>query len=316
VVPRFPVSAHGNKEGETVIVTTRCRGPRQSDNSREITMTMPAAVAVIEERNSNSTVAWGAIFAGGVVAAAMTLVLLALGTGLGFSIVSPWSDSGVSVTTFTWTAALYLIVVAMIASTFGGLVTGWLRAPWSGLTHDQAYFRDTVHGFLAWAVATVFSAALLGAATTHLLAGATAGVTGGGTMAAAQSAAPSGPSDIYIDRLLRPEPGATPQAQPQSDQIAVRAELTRLFANGLRRGGDFSAADRTYVVQVVSRRTGLSQAEAEKRVNEVIAEAKAAADAARRATVKLSLWLTASLLVGAFSASLAGTEGGRMRDGR
>jgi hypothetical protein len=59
----------------------------------------------------------------------------------------------------------------------------------------------------------------------------------------------------------------------------------------------------------------LSEADADKRVTEVINDAKTAADAARKAAMQLAFWLTASLLIGAFSASLAATEGGGLRDG-
>ncbi|MGE3149428.1 MAG: hypothetical protein AB7K04_10210 [Pseudorhodoplanes sp.] len=274
-------------------------------------MSMPSASVTVIEDTQESAVSWGAILAGGIAAAAITLFLLALGTGLGFAIVSPWSDSGVSATTFTWTAALYLIVVAMISSTIGGLIAGWLRTRWTGIDADRAYFRDTVHGFLAWAVATVFGAALLGGAATHLLSGATQGLASAAPGAAAQIAGSS--NDIYIDRLLRPDANAN--IQP-GDQNAVRAELSRLFTNSLRRGSEFTPADRTYLAQVVARRTGLSQEDAERRVNEVVTNAKTTADTARRALVKLSLWFAGSLLLGAFCASLAATEGGKTRDRR
>ena len=59
----------------------------------------------------------------------------------------------------------------------------------------------------------------------------------------------------------------------------------------------------------------MSQPDAEKRVSEVIEQARSAADAARRAAAKLSLWLTPAMLIGAFSASLAAIEGGQLRDG-
>ena len=78
---------------------------------------------------------------------------------------------------------------------------------------------------------------------------------------------------------------------------------------------DLSAADKTYVAQVVAARTGMSQADAEKRVNDVIVEAKTAADTARKGAAKLSFWLTAAMLFGAFAASLAAVEGGSLRDG-
>ena len=78
---------------------------------------------------------------------------------------------------------------------------------------------------------------------------------------------------------------------------------------------DLNTADKTYVAQVVAARTGMSQADAEKRVNDVIVEAKTAADNARKGAAKLSFWLTAAMLFGAFAASLAAVEGGSLRDG-
>jgi hypothetical protein len=264
-----------------------------------------------------SAVSWGAVIAGGVAAAAVTLVLLAFGVGVGFSVISPWSDQGVSGTTLHIGAGIYMIVVAMLASTVGGYLAGRLRNKWAGVHHDEVYFRDTAHGFLAWAFATVLGATVLGAATTHILAGASAGLIPAAGASAASAA--SNPTDTYVDSLLRADtapgtPTASTQPATASDQAATRAELGRLIANSMRKGGDLSAADRTYVARVVSARTGLSQAEAEKRVNDVIAQAKKAADEARKAAAKLSLWLAASMLAGALAASLAATEGGLLRD--
>jgi hypothetical protein len=96
---------------------------------------------------------------------------------------------------------------------------------------------------------------------------------------------------------------------------APRDELYRLFTSSLSSGGDFAPADRSYMAQVVAARTGLNQADAEKRVSHVIALAKSVTDNARKAAAQFALWLTASLLFGAFSASLAATEGGGVRDG-
>jgi hypothetical protein len=75
-----------------------------------------------------------------------------------------------------------------------------------------------------------------------------------------------------------------------------------------------SAADRTYLAKVVAARSGLSQADAEQRVNQTITQAKAAADAARKSTARFSLWLVASMLAGALAASLAAVEGGNLRN--
>jgi hypothetical protein len=256
-----------------------------------------------------SAVSWAAIVAGGLASAALTLVLLAFGAGMGFSVVSPWSGSGFSGTTFSILTGLYLIVVAMLSSSIGGYLAGRLRTKWIGVHTHEAYFRDTAHGFLAWAFATVLSAAVLGTAASQIIGGAA-----GGLIQATESttARPTGPMQSYLDALLRSDPAANRNA---GDAAASRGELGRLLAPALRKGGDVSAADRTYMAQVVAARTGLSQADAEKRVSDVITEAKTAADNARGAAAKLFLWLTASLLIGCFSASLAATEGGGLRDG-
>ena len=113
-----------------------------------------------------------------------------------------------------------------------------------------------------------------------------------------------------MDALLRSNPTANPNT---TDLRATRAEIARILTNGLR-DGEVSAPDRTYMAQVIAVRTGLSQADADKRVSDVINQAKTALDNARKAAAKLSLWLTASLLIGAFFASLAATEGGYVRD--
>ena len=256
-----------------------------------------------------SAVSWAAIVAGGLASAALTLVLLAFGTGMGFSVVSPWSGSGFSGTTFSILTGLYLIVVAMLSSSIGGYLAGRLRTRWIGAHPHEVYFRDTAHGFLAWAFATVLSAAVLGTAASQIIGGAAGGLA---QVAESTTARPTGPMQGYLDALLRSDPAANRNA---ADAAASRGELGRLLAPVLYKGGEVSASDRTYMAQVVAARTGLSQADAEKRVSEVIIEAKTATDNARKAAAKLFLWLTASLLIGAFSASLAATEGGGLRDG-
>jgi hypothetical protein len=269
-----------------------------------------AVVTAIDEEGDVSLISWGAFIAGGMAAAAVTLVLLAFGAGLGFAVVSPWANEGVSATTFKVGAGVYLIVVAMLASTVGGLIAGRFRSRWVRAHRNEVFFRDTAHGFLAWAVATVIAAALLGAATTSIVAGAPAGLIPA-TGAAAATAA-SSPSDPYVDALLRGDPSRT----PPGDMAATRAELGRILAASWRTRTDLAAADREYVTRMVAARAGLSQPDAERRVTEVTARAKAAADEARKGAMQLSLWLAASMLAGALAASLAALEGGVYRDER
>jgi hypothetical protein len=234
------------------------------------------------------------------------LVLLSLGAGLGFSVVSPWSNSGVSATTFEIGTGLYFIVMAMISSAIGGYLAGRLRNRWIGVQSTEVLFRDTAHGFLAWALASVVGAILLASPATSLIGGATSGA-----VQAAGSSQATGPMDGYVDTLLRPNSPTT----ENTNSGETRRELIRLFTADFRNGAEPSAADRSYVAKVVAARTGLSQADAEKRVNDVITQVKADLDKARKAAMKLAIWLTLSLFIGAFSAALAATEGGGLRDG-
>lgn len=253
---------------------------------------------------SGAGVSWPAIFAGAVVSCALTLVLLTLGVALGATSISPWSGSGVSATTFKLATGIYLIVIAMISSSIGGYIAGRLRTRWTGVHSDEVYFRDTAHGFITWAFASVLGAVLLATPAASVMGGVASGATQGAVTAAA------GPMDGYVDSLLRSD---TPQAN--ANPADSRGELTRLLGTSFKAGTDMKPADKTYVAKVVSARTGLSQADAEARVNQVINDAKANLDAARKATASLAFWLTASLLLGAFCASLAATEGGGLRDG-
>ena len=148
-----------------------------------------------------SAVSWKAIVAGSTASIAISLTLAAFGVGVGFSVVSPWSDSGVSGTTFTIAAGVYLIVVAMLSSTIGGYLAGRLRSQWKTVHEHERYFRDSAHGFLVWAFAAVVSAAVLGGVFTHIVAGASAGL-----VPAAASAAQGSPTDMYVDKLLRADP--------------------------------------------------------------------------------------------------------------
>jgi hypothetical protein len=257
------------------------------------------------------TLSWRAVLAGGVTSAAISILLAAVGVGLGLSAISPWGDAGVSATTFKMGAGVYLVAVSMLASTVGGYLAGRLRTKWVGVHDHEIYFRDTAHGLVVWAFATVLSASVLGAATTHILGGVTAGLA-----PAVASAAPANPVDAYVDSLLRADPAPSTSASQPPETSSSRAELGRLLGPVLLHGASISTADRSYVVKVVSARTGLSPADAEARVLEVIARAKQAADDARKAAASLALWLAAALLAGALASMLGATEGGLLRDSK
>jgi hypothetical protein len=272
---------------------------------------------------STSGVAWPAIIGGAFAAAALSLILLALGSGLGLASVSPWPNSGASATTFTVMTAVWLIVVQWLASGLGGYLTGRLRTKWVGLHTHEVFFRDTANGFLTWAVASVIGAAFLASAASSVVSGSASAVVGGTSGAAAgatQAAARSGgtpadPTAYFVDNLYR-----TDHPSANASDGDVRAQSTRVLLNGVR-NGEIPAPDKAYLAQLVSGRTGLSQTDAEKRVDEVIAQGKAAevkarqaADAARKAGAYLSIFTALSMLVGAFIACAAAALGGQQRD--
>ena len=289
-------------------------------------------------------VSWGAVIAGAAAAAALSFILLILGMGLGLSSVSPWSfnATAIGVGTIAWLAFMQLA-----ASGIGGYMAGRLRSKWSSVHTDEVHFRDTAHGLLAWAVATLVTVALLAGSTRAVLSGAIDAGTGvaaavapaaaAGAGAAAANAGEGGattnPLDYFSDMLLRAAPApvaatgapAVPMAADNSVTVAdQRVEIGKIFATSLS-AGSLAADDRAYLGQVVAKRTGIAQADAEARVDAVYGRAaKAAADAkakaqqaaetARKAGAHTALWMFVALLLGAFVAALAATFGGRQRD--
>jgi hypothetical protein len=93
-----------------------------------------------------------------VAAIAVTLTLLTLGSAFGLGSVSPWPGVGARPTTFTIGAGVWLVVTQWLSAAMGGYITGRLRVRWNGLHTHEVMFRDTAHGFLTWATATVVMA--------------------------------------------------------------------------------------------------------------------------------------------------------------
>jgi hypothetical protein len=273
----------------------------------------PLLDAEVDRLSLQSGVSWEAIAAGAVSIAALTLLLVALGAGLGLSAVSPWSNSGVSASTFSVGTGIYLVIVGVMSSAIGGYLTGRLRTKWVGVHTNEVFFRDTAHGFLAWAFATLISATALVSTMAYLANGAITRASS----AAAQNAQVINPAQLYVDKLFRAAPvaGTASAGDNAASNSGLRAEVVRLWTADFAAGADLPPADRAYVAQIVAARSGLSQADAEKRVDQVVNEAKENADRTRRGAAHLSFWLTAALLAGAFAASIAAAEGGALRDG-
>ncbi len=279
-----------------------------------------AAEATVE--SAVSAVSWAAIVAGAFVAASASLILVALGSGLGFVAIAPGSNSGTSMTAFAISTGIWVIVTQWVASGLGGYVTGRLRTRWVGTHTHEVFFRDTAHGLVTWAVATVIVAAVLTSAGSSALstgsrvAGAVASdVAQAGVGANAGTVGPSTLNGYDVDTLFRSTRPDTTASAPEA-----RAEVARILAQGVA-SGDVSAADRMYLAQLVAARAGLSESDAEARVNDVITQVKAAdvkvrqaAESARKAAAAASIFTALSLVIGAFIASVAAALGGKLRD--
>jgi hypothetical protein len=283
---------------------------------------------ILESRTSGATLgaapfshghaaSWPAIIAGAFVAAAATLILLALGSGVGFATMSPWQNHGASVTTFAITTAIWLIVTQWISAALGGYIAGRLRSRWIGTHVHEVFFRDTAQGLITWAVATVVVAAV---AASSVMSGVGAGAHAATEVASAgaqgaMTGSAQNTSPYSLDKLFRSSGAAA--TSPQSDP---RPEAAHIVSNALATGS-VPDPDRAYLVEQVAARTGVSQADAQARVDAFIASAtdaqaklKADADAARKAASQASVYLALSMLVGAFIACVSAALGGRLRD--
>jgi hypothetical protein len=264
-------------------------------------------------------VEWSAVLAGAVLAAALSFVLLTFGTAIGLSATSPWPNSGLSAKVIASLAVFWALAQQIGSLMAGGYVAGRMRTRWHEAGHE-AEFRDGLHGGLVWAVGVLISAFLV-FATAGIVARTGAEVAG---KAAASVSSTGDPMDTVIDTMLRPTTaqaaappaaGAAPAARrpgvaPAGDE--TRAEVARILAASVTSG--ISSENRAYLGQLVAQRTGLSQQEAERRVDEALNAARAAADKARRAAALTGFVTAAGLILSFGAAWWAAMKGGQHRD--
>ena len=267
---------------------------------------------------------WGPVIAGAIGAAAISFVLLTFGSALGLSAISPYPYRGLSAPTFLVVATLYIALVQVCSYAAGGYLAGRMRSPWADGAESERHFRDGAHGFAVWALGLVISAAVVasgvsGAAKTAMEAtsAVTAGATGGATAGASTSSA-ANPAQYAADFLLRPSANA-PADAAQGEGVDP-ASLTRVFTRSLASGA-LSDEDRGYLGLVVARQTGMSQPDAEKRVDAAFTEAKKTeqkardvANEARKKTALAGFLTAATFAIACAAACLAAGLGGRDRD--
>lgn len=315
-----------------------------------------------------AALSWGAIIAGAIAAAALSFVLLAVGTAFGLSMISPWETDQNEAAALGIGTAIFLIVIHVLASGFGGYLAGRLREKLTNLRHDETYFRDTAHGVLVWALGAVAGAVLIACLSAQVIGGgltlgaagvSAAGQAAGGAMSSASDR--DGPTlgalmnpdrrdgeanGYFVDSLFRPNANSTqgsattgsadtgaaapdmsaamsPSAS-DGDSGAHRGEVGRIMNLSLSKG-DLTLEDKTYVAQLIAQETGMSQSDAERRVDEVVGKAKAAreeaavaarnaAEQARKAGQAAAIWSAIAMLAGGVAAAVAATWGGKARD--
>jgi uncharacterized membrane protein YoaK (UPF0700 family) len=285
----------------------------------------PTAVDVSVGDNARY-VDWTAIFAGAVLASAISFVLFTFGAGLGLSLTSPYPGESVSIVAFAIALGLWVLWVSVSSFIAGAYLTGRLRRRIGDATEHEVEVRDAAHGLLVWAV-SVLLGALIAAWVTGGVASKTAdvasGVATGASAAAAQQVTEQADPTIYwTDTLFRPgtAAGAAPAATSEGATDQSRQTAGRILSSRIT-GGKLADDDRAYLTRLVMDSTGLSEADAGARVDaatagvsQAKAEAQRLADKARKFGILITFLTAASLAVGAAASWWAAIVGGQHRD--
>jgi hypothetical protein len=300
-----------------------------------VVTTTTDATVVATDLPAGRYVDWGPIILGTLGALAIMVVLVTFGGALGLSVTSPQPYAGLSAKALAVLAGLYAALVHVASFATGGYLAGRMRTPWATTDTVESHFRDGGHGFAVWALGVVLGAvfalsgvsAVIKAATGAATAVTSAGVAGAAanpqTPAALQQLSTQ-PTDYAVDRVLAPAPGGA--AAAANTNMGARADLAgpiaRAFAANIN-NPQLDARDRAWLASLVSQRTGLPQADAEKRVDEAFAELKAAeqkardaADKARKATLIAGFLAAATMAIGCAAACAGAALGAHHRDER
>jgi len=248
------------------------------------------------------TLQWTPIVAGAFVACAVSSIMITFATsvGLGVSSTSPtWRDASVAL----WVlSGIYLVLQALVSFGCGGYLAGRVRYPYGTTDTDQVEKRDGLHGIASWALAVILGAALLALVTT--------GISRPNSLTQPTSSTEPSVLSYEIDHLFR-----SPRRAPSTELAPLRSEAARILMTASSHSG-VSRDDRTYLVQLVTEATGLSGADAERRVDSAIGNSKSAISRTRASAIVLAFSLATALLLGAVAAWAGAESGGRHRDGK
>ena len=260
-----------------------------------------SAAPVYDDTDSGAAVSWPSIFGGVAAAVALTFVLLSLGSGFGWASLSAAGGERASGSHFKYMVAIWLVLTQWISSALGGYLTGRLRTRWNGVHTHEVFFRDTAHGFLVWAVATILYTAIVAFAASS---GAQHGPNPGDDMRNGIAISPESES---IDSLFRAN-GSGPTIDRDT-----RIEADHIIWKGAR-AGSLSSADESYLAQLINTRTGASTEDATKDIDTTVAALHQSIVNSGKAAATLSLFTCLSMLIGAFIACVGAALGGLERD--
>ena len=266
-------------------------------------MAISERTEIVAVGTASSFLQWTPVFAGALVASAVSLVLIAFGAAIGLGIASSsptWRDTSPAL---TMVSGLYLLLAALVSFGVGGYVAGRLRERWDASAHnDVVEFRDGTHGIVAWALAVVITGVVAAASVASLASKTAPPATSSATTAGEPLIA------YELDRLFRGD-----RRPVEGDITYARAEAGRILLAATGRRG-ITPDDRAYLARLVAARTGIAQPDAERKVEDAIAAATTAVQKVRRSAVILGFATAASLLAGAAAAWYAASAGGRHRD--
>ncbi len=276
-----------------------------SHSDAKVDVVAPRA-AFVETR---SYVDWSAVVAGSVLASAISLVLLTFGTAIGLSMTSPFENEGASGPVFAIALGLWLLWVIVSSFLAGGYLAGRLRPRVGDATQQEVEIRDGAHGLTVWALGILVAGLLTVGGISAVMRGAS-DVAGSVASAASGGNGGADPFGYVVDSLFRSPPSAPANS---TESAPARHEIARILAKSATRG-EMANDDKEYIGRLVAERTGLELAEAQQRVDEVLATAKSAAESARKAGVVFAFLTAAALLAGAAAAWWGASTGGRHRD--
>jgi hypothetical protein len=256
---------------------------------------------------------WKSVIAGAIAASAIFGLLTTFGTALGLSLTSAHRGSGVSGTTLAIAAALWIVMVHVWSFVAGGYLAGRLSDV-PDLHPEEAEFRAGANGFMVWALGTAISLVFL-AFVSGTIVRSTSAAVGQAASGVAQAASNLSAENVsYVsDALFRAQeaspagvqPAAGAQSRPDS---AMVAEAGRIFTVGLAEGS-LNSGDRSHLARLVARQTGMPEADAQRRVDETYARAKAMKDAAEQRVREAAEKARKQALVAAFLAAAASLAG-------